>query len=325
MPLDWPTPVGASELIPAHVQDDDHQRWLDTRRQGLGGSDIAAVLGVHRYKTGYEVWLDKTGQLPPLDQTFLLERGHRFESACAQWFADETGLSCRRTGTWCRDDEPWMRANPDRFTSDGAGYEGKIVGEDWGKDWRYGPAQHAALQSLWCMAVTGLDTWYLAAAMDNRFQWWRFDRAAYADEIDEIVDRCALWWYRHITCGDPPPVDGSEATSDALKRAYAQPEPQWRRYIDPEPLSHMVEVPGLADLSRRRRGVKDQIKKLEAELRLLENQITAGMGPALIGLDHGQPVLMRPVMTRTDVDRDAAREQAPHLFVKNNYRTLKEY
>ena len=44
-------------------------------------------------------------------------------------------------------------------------------------------------------------------------------------------------------------------------------------------------------------------------LRLLENQITAGMGPALIGLDHGRSGADAPVMTRTDVDRDVAREQ----------------
>ena len=101
------------------------------------------------------------------------------------------------------------------------------------------------------MAVTGLDTWYLIAAMDNRFQWWRFDRAAYADEIDEIVDRCALWWYRHITCGDPPPSTGR----DHVRRAQTGLRP----FLDhsgnaatstPGPLSHMVEVPGLADLDR---------------------------------------------------------------------------
>ncbi len=32
------------------------------RARGLGGSDIAAVLGLSRYRTPYEVWLEKTGQ-----------------------------------------------------------------------------------------------------------------------------------------------------------------------------------------------------------------------------------------------------------------------
>ena len=36
--------------------------WLAERRSGIGGSDIAAILGLSPWKTAVDVWLDKTGQ-----------------------------------------------------------------------------------------------------------------------------------------------------------------------------------------------------------------------------------------------------------------------
>lgn len=321
----WPVPVGATQILPPSVQADQHDLWLATRREGLGGSDIAAVLGLSTFATPYEVWLDKTGRLPPEDSTYLMERGHRFESPCAQWFCDETGLSAKKTGTWRRDDEPWMQANPDRFLSDGAGYEGKIVGEDWGRHWKFGPAQHAAYQALWCMAVTGLDRWYIAAAMDNRFQWWRIPR----DDrlLDEVVDRCGTWWYRHVVADSPPEVDGAESTTEALVRAYAQPEPAWRPYGEdcPEPLSDMVEFPGLTGLAARRRALKQLERETAAELRRVENEIKAGLGHARVGLEDGVPVLGWPGRLRVAVDTKLARDTAPQLFAATPYRQLEVY
>ena len=39
--------------------------WLEYRKQGIGGSDASVVCGINRYKSPVELWLDKTGQLPP--------------------------------------------------------------------------------------------------------------------------------------------------------------------------------------------------------------------------------------------------------------------
>lgn len=310
----WPVPADASQIAPPGLQAADEVAWLNVRRGGLGGSDIAAVLGVSPFKSAYRVWLDKTGRLPRQPSTYLMERGHRFEAACAQWFSDESGLSTRRTGTWARDDEPWMLANPDRFTSDGGGYEGKIVGGDWGKLWEFGVAQHAAFQAVWSMAVTGLPHWYVAAAMDARFAWWRLDRDP--DVEEQVVEACAVWWQVHIVDGVEPPVDGSADTADALKAAYAQPVPRWRAYTGPELLSDMAECPGLALLRDERRVVKAQIKAAEARLKQIDNTIHARLGHARVGLDHGLPVIGRKVRTRRVPGSDN---------IRTTYTQLEEY
>ena len=35
--------------------------WLEGRRTGIGGSDVAAVLGLNPWKTPLDVWNDKLG------------------------------------------------------------------------------------------------------------------------------------------------------------------------------------------------------------------------------------------------------------------------
>ena len=45
-----------TELIKTATQAD----WLALRKSGIGGSDIAAILGFNRYRGAYDVWEDKT-------------------------------------------------------------------------------------------------------------------------------------------------------------------------------------------------------------------------------------------------------------------------
>ncbi len=38
------------------------EEWLATRKQGIGGSDAAAAVGLNPYKSQLELWLEKTGR-----------------------------------------------------------------------------------------------------------------------------------------------------------------------------------------------------------------------------------------------------------------------
>ena len=37
--------------------------WLLDRRKGIGGSDVAAIMGLNKWKSAYQIWLEKTGQV----------------------------------------------------------------------------------------------------------------------------------------------------------------------------------------------------------------------------------------------------------------------
>ena len=54
-----------SAKILASTENMPYADWLELRKLGIGGSDASVVCGINRYKSPVELWLDKTGQLPP--------------------------------------------------------------------------------------------------------------------------------------------------------------------------------------------------------------------------------------------------------------------
>lgn len=48
------------------IQFDSMEEWL-VNRKGIGGSDASAILGLNPYKTNQELWMEKKGQMSPMD------------------------------------------------------------------------------------------------------------------------------------------------------------------------------------------------------------------------------------------------------------------
>ncbi len=65
-------------LLPADAPVAD---WLAARRKGIGGSDVAAVIGVSKYAGPTRVYYDKLGVLP--DGRSRLRRPHACEGSPA--------------------------------------------------------------------------------------------------------------------------------------------------------------------------------------------------------------------------------------------------
>lgn len=53
--------------------------WLEWRRKGIGGSDIAAIVGVCKYSTPFKIWSEKVGQSAGFAGNFATERGKELE------------------------------------------------------------------------------------------------------------------------------------------------------------------------------------------------------------------------------------------------------
>ena len=101
-----------------------HDEWLAFRRNGIGGSDMAALLGLNKWRSVLDVWLDKTGQTEPdTEGNRFTYWGIKLEALVADEFALQTGYKVRNNNFTLQSDEhPWMLANIDR----------EIVGVDAG-------------------------------------------------------------------------------------------------------------------------------------------------------------------------------------------------
>ena len=71
-------------------------QWLDWRRKGIGGSDVAVALNSSPYRTARDLYYDKIGVVMAdegPDKSITFQIGHLLEDVVAQIFAKKTGLS----------------------------------------------------------------------------------------------------------------------------------------------------------------------------------------------------------------------------------------
>jgi putative phage-type endonuclease len=91
-----------------------YQEWLEYRRKGIGGSDVAAVCGLSKWKSPVEVWLDKTGQIEPEPAGEAAYWGTLMEPVIREEFTDRTGLRVRQVNALLQHKRfPFMLANID--------------------------------------------------------------------------------------------------------------------------------------------------------------------------------------------------------------------
>ena len=91
-----------------------YEEWLEYRRQGIGGSDASVVCGINRYKSPVELWLDKTGQLPPQEAGEAAYWGTQLEPFVRAEFTRRTGIWVDHRSELLQSEEhPFMLANLD--------------------------------------------------------------------------------------------------------------------------------------------------------------------------------------------------------------------
>ena len=70
------------------------EEWLAHRRNGIGGSDAAAVVGMSEYTSPYMLWCDKTGRSKETEETEALRQGRDLEEYVAFRFVEAMAKRC---------------------------------------------------------------------------------------------------------------------------------------------------------------------------------------------------------------------------------------
>jgi len=198
----------------------EHEQWLDVRRRGIGGSDVAAICNMSRYRSPMNVYLDKLGEIPPLDDNPRMKAGRVLEPIIADWFAEGTGLKVwRRNAIYQHPEHHFMLANIDReVMGENAGLEIKNTSEYCREDWSGTQAlTEYILQCNHYMAVTGKEKWYICVLIGGwDLQWRVIER----DEelIQNLITVEGEFWNNHVLAKVPPAF--SHQDTDYLKTAY---------------------------------------------------------------------------------------------------------
>jgi putative phage-type endonuclease len=264
--------------------------WLEMRREGLGGSDAAAALGLSPYASPLALYLDKVDPHPDVDKP-IYEAGRRAEPMIADWFADDTGWKVFYAPVMLRSRRHnFMLANPDRFVLETNGewsvLELKNVDVSKSHEWESGPPLYARIQGLHYLDVCGEDyvRLHLAACIGGR-RFVRYTVERDRELLEDLIAGEERFWTM-VTLRRMPDVDSDPSTKEALKAHYAEPTGEVKQVGQK-----------MLDLIAQRAARKESIKVMQAQLDEIENQMIVEMDGAEIGEFEGETVVTWKVST----------------------------
>src|ERR1041385_2969773 len=69
---------------------------LDERKSCITGADLGKILGVSKFGSSLDVWLEKVGESLDVEQTERMEAGTVFEPAILTWYERRAGMELVR-------------------------------------------------------------------------------------------------------------------------------------------------------------------------------------------------------------------------------------
>lgn len=186
---------------------DNHEQWLELRSKGIGGSDVASILGLNPYMTNQELWSYKVGlaQREDISNKPYVQYGHDAEAHLRNLFA----LDYPRFEVQYQDNVvlanktyPFIRYSPDGLIYDKETglrgiYEGKTTNilQSMAKEkWNNKVPDNYYCQILQGLLVTGFDFVCLRAQLNFNnlsidFTNLKNDRCGYKQIKDYIFYR----------------------------------------------------------------------------------------------------------------------------------------
>lgn len=242
----------------------------------IGGSDVAAILGVSDYSTPFDVWLRVVeGVQSPPSPAMLA--GRRFERSIGEWWAEDRGLSI----AWCdsiqHPGRPWQRLTPDiRVTS----RPGEIADVKRARHAlsRHGhPGTDEIADYEMCQLQTYLEGLHSLGEPAELAHLVVHDLAS--DEIltyrtrrdpdfgGVIVEACERFWRDHVVTKRPPEMSGSETARRWLDQRKAS-QPKRAATAEEEKLAAELRV------------VSEAMKGLEEREGVIKNRLRQSIGEA---------------------------------------------
>jgi putative phage-type endonuclease len=270
----------------------NNQDFALLRAKSLGGSDIGAVLGLSKYRSAVDLWMEKTGKEVGVRDSLPLRFGQFAESFVASEYALATGFSLgTHDAAVIHPQYDYMHGHIDRFVLDGdvplIGDDGRITASrilecktanpfaqsDWGDSGSDQVPLSYLVQCVWYMMLTGIDRTDLAVLFGNAdFRIYEITRDLDLEQM--VLERAVSFWENHILA-DIPPAATSESDYKTLFRKST--------------MSKSVEAPAeTCELIKKLKSLNEQVESYEAEISQIKQSIMGQMQDAEVLTFHGQ-------------------------------------
>ncbi len=271
-------------VVLADTREMTEEEWLLARKAGIGGSDIAAILGLSKWGSPLTVWHDKTTMNLDREQSLAAELGKELEP-----------FLCRKLQEWLRENEgievdvepmPFMLQHPEHpivmANLDAALWhpgdvtwcdiECKSAGEYARQEWGEGELPDAYYaQVQWQLGVTGWERAYVPFIIGNR----HFDVRVVPrneDVIAGLIAAAELFWNEFVLTGTPPAPTSLAADKEVLQLLY------------PVADGEIVSLEHMADDYSIYKDCAAKRKVLEAQMDAVKHRFMAALGTAEVGV-----------------------------------------
>lgn len=296
--------------------------WLTHRQSGIGGSEIAAIVGLNQYTTPMQVWESKVN--PILEDNATNEPmywGNTLEEVVAQEYAKRTGLKIQRMNKQMRHpDFSFAIGNIDRavINPDISGNvrwkDGKITTDrilecktangfsvkQWGEIGSDQVPDSYLIQCQWYMGVTGASICDLAVLIGGQdFRIYTILRDD--DLINDLLIQGAAFWELVQSRTEPEPVNYPECV---------------KKWSKSDPLLSVQADDLLVDDLEQIQSIKAKVKELEAQEDALKARVLISLESAETLLYQGVKVATCKTQTRTSFDAKTFEKDHPELYTQ---------
>lgn len=183
---------------------------LEERRKGIGGSDVAAIAGLSKYKTPLDVYLEKVEGFYSVNYNDAIHFGNVLEPLIANEYAIRTGSVVHKaTKPIISNQYPFMIGNLDYLlVHANAILECKTASiyqkEEWGENDTDFIPQEYLLQVAHYAIITDVEFVDIAVLIGGQeFKIYKYTRNKELENT--IINIEKTFWNNHVICHIPPP------------------------------------------------------------------------------------------------------------------------
>lgn len=217
---------------------DTRADWLASRSRGIGGSEVAAILGHSGFEnvSEFAVWAKKAGVGEPEIDVQLphFEWGGRAEPMILDKYREVHQCDYAQRAPFDvthHDEFPILYGTPDALLVDGddvlRGVDAKSLRSDARR--KFGepgtsvvPPDYVA-QAAHYMAVFDVERWDFAVLF-GKDDYQEFTVLRNRELESKLIARLLDWWDLRVVRGVAPAADGKDGTTAALRRMYPRAE-----------------------------------------------------------------------------------------------------
>lgn len=224
----------------------------EERMSYIGGSDIASIMNMNRWKTPLALWLEKTGsvEMEDLSKKESVHFGIKLEELVANEFAERNNKKVQRQPKMYKHKKyPFLVAHIDRLIlNEDSILECKTTSaynDEWEDD---NMPQEYFLQVQWYLGITGRKTGYIACLKGGNEYIQR--TIEYDKEIFELMVNRAVEFWDMVQNNIVPSVTHNDG--ETLQKLY----PKYS-----EDIQEMQELEALIALRQQASGEKQKLEK----------------------------------------------------------------